>query len=216
MILRDELPPGHKLPPERELAQAFNVNRGTLREALKMLESLKLVEIRHGDGIYVLNYLHSTNLDLLTALLDMGDTFQRKIIRELLELKKLIAPEMACIVAKTRNDECLKTLEKVVQRDTGMTLMEKDIAVHRIVAEASGNLPYLILLNFFNAATPEMAQQFFDDEYTRTKTEKFHKDLYEAIKNRRHEAAKRIMVDALAGAARRMDRVFVKREANKV
>jgi len=79
--------------------------------------------------------------------------------------------------------------------------MGKDIAVHRIVAEASGNLPYLILLNFFNDATPDIARHFFGDEYTRMKTEKFHKDLYEAIKNRQQEAAKRTMMDALAGAA---------------
>jgi len=63
--------PSSKLPPEREMAETFSVNRATVREALRKLENLDLVEIRHGDGLYVKNYLESGNFDLIKAALNL-------------------------------------------------------------------------------------------------------------------------------------------------
>jgi len=52
-IMSGRIAAGDKLPTERELAENFQVNRATVREALRKLENLDLVEIRHGDGLYV-------------------------------------------------------------------------------------------------------------------------------------------------------------------
>ena len=71
-IMNGAIPPGSKLPPEREMAQTLNVNRATVREALRKLENLDLIEIRHGDGLYAKNYLESGNLDLIKAAFEYG------------------------------------------------------------------------------------------------------------------------------------------------
>ncbi len=54
-IMNGTILPGDKLPPEREMAETFHVNRTTVREALRKLENLELLEIRHGDGVYARN-----------------------------------------------------------------------------------------------------------------------------------------------------------------
>ncbi len=215
MILSGELAAGHKLPPERELAQAFNVNRATIREALKKLETLDLIEIRHGDGVYARNYLHSTNLDLLRAMLEQGGDFKRDVVRSLFDLRRMIVPEMAALVARTRSSADVKALRGVVLDDTGMTLLEKDLAVHRVIAAASGNLPYLVLLNFLQDATHNILEDFFEGEAIKAKIEKLHKDLYDAIKWRRPQVARQVMLDALTSSAKRTLELLAKPQAKK-
>ena len=68
-LMRDiffrKLKPGEKLPSERELADSMNVDRTTLRVALKQLEAMQLLEIRRGDGIYVKDFLKNAGIDFL-------------------------------------------------------------------------------------------------------------------------------------------------------
>lgn len=66
MILYGHLKVGDKLPPERELAELYQVSRTSIREALKFLEAQGLLEIRQGDGNYIANHLEETSKDLLS------------------------------------------------------------------------------------------------------------------------------------------------------
>lgn len=66
MILYGQLKVGDKLPPERELAELYQVSRTSIREALKFLEAQGLLEIRQGDGNYIANHLEETSKDLLS------------------------------------------------------------------------------------------------------------------------------------------------------
>ena len=85
-IMSGQIAPGEKLPTEREMAENFNVNRATVREALRKLENIDLLEIRHGDGLYVKDYLNSGNFDLIKAAVKMdGGT---EIIFNILEYKQ--------------------------------------------------------------------------------------------------------------------------------
>ena len=83
-IIKKEMKVGQRLPTERNLALTFQVNRSTVREALKKLESLDVIEIRHGDGVYVKNYLESPNLELVNALFYLDDTLDTDILMTLL------------------------------------------------------------------------------------------------------------------------------------
>lgn len=215
MIISGELAAGSKLPPERELAQAFDVNRGTVREALQKLEFLDLIEIRHGHGIYVKNYLDSGNLELIRVFLEQEGAQKYDIIKNLLEIRRILVPQMAYVVANERSEDDLKALEKVVRNEEGMSLMERDFAVHTIVATTAHNRVYLVLLNFFNGATLEIAERYFTGEATTKRTEKFHKDLFEAIKNRQPESARKIMYDALVNAERKIYQELEKIQAQE-
>ncbi|HQP25281.1 MAG TPA: GntR family transcriptional regulator, partial [Smithellaceae bacterium] len=66
-IMSGAIAPGTRLPTERDLAESFKVNRTTVREALRKLENLDLLDINHGDGVYARNYLESGSLDLIKA-----------------------------------------------------------------------------------------------------------------------------------------------------
>ncbi len=77
-ILRGEVKPGERLPPERELAPAFGTNRNTLREAIRSLETQGLVTVRQGDGVRVADFRTSGALSLLPDLLRISSGEERK------------------------------------------------------------------------------------------------------------------------------------------
>ena len=88
-IANGEPPIGEKLPTERELAENLGVNRSTVREAVGKLESLELVEIRHGSGVFVRDYLESGSLDLLRGLLFRGGLIHPPTLRSIADLPRL-------------------------------------------------------------------------------------------------------------------------------
>ena len=193
-IINGTILPGTKLPPERELAQTFNVNRTTLREALHKLETLELIEIRHGDGIYARNYMESSNLELVRALVYLEET--NEPIFAVLEIRKILIPEMAFLAARRRTKEHVDALRKVV-RSSEMSVMEKDIQVHLIIARATGNLLYNIIINFFHQIYRDLGHLYFNDPQSAKRSEVFHRDICSAIEKQNAEAARKIMADVL-------------------
>jgi GntR family transcriptional regulator, transcriptional repressor for pyruvate dehydrogenase complex len=196
-IIKGQIKVGQKLPTERNLALDLEVNRSTVREALKKLESLDVIEIRHGDGVYVKNYLESPNLELVNALFYLDDTLDTDILMTLLELRRILVPEMASIAAVNRSDEDIKTLEEIVFHNQDSPVMRRDMKVHHTIALASGNIPYLILLNFFDRFFVDFGHLYFDNPDNAKRSERFHKEIYESIKNADPVGSKRVMLDVL-------------------
>ena len=196
-IIRGEIAVGEKLPTERLLATSLNVNRSTIREALSKLESLDLVEIRHGDGAYAKNYLESGNLELIREMIKLDKPNREGIIRALLELRTIIAPEMAFRAAGNRTEEHVARLKEVIYWDKGLSIVEKDIRVHHIIALASGNILYLVLLNFSNKFMRDYGYLYFEDEENRKRSLKFHEDMYHAIKAHDAVNARNIIRDVM-------------------
>ncbi|HHO76071.1 MAG TPA: FadR family transcriptional regulator [Deltaproteobacteria bacterium] len=192
-IIRGELPAGSKLPTERLLANNLNVNRSTIREALGKLESLDLVEIRHGDGAYVKDYLESGSLELIREMIHLDKPNREGIIRALLEFRTITAPEMAYLAANNRTAEHISQLEEVNREDNALTIVEKDVLVHHIIALASGNILYVVLLNFFNKFMDEYGFLYFEDSQNQVQSLKFHKDICAAIKAGNAAKSRRIM-----------------------
>ena len=146
-LINRDIAPGEKLPAERTLAQMFNVNRSTVREALGKLESMNLVEIRHGEGVYVKDYLDSGSLELVKALLFKNGALDMNIFRNMLDLRELLVPEMAYCAAKNRTDKDINALEALAFESGEDTIGERDMRIHHAIAKASGNVLYVILLN---------------------------------------------------------------------
>jgi len=182
------------LPTERELAENFNVNRATVREALRKLENLDLVEIRHGDGLYAKNYLESGNLDLIKAALNTSG--REDILFNILEARRYIVPQIAYLAAQRRTQEDLDELEKVICKEN-LTMMERDIKVHQTIARATHNLLCTIGLNFFNQIYRDYGYLYFDNECNVERSRMFHNEIYAAVKNQKPEDARRIMRDVM-------------------
>ena len=202
-ILSEKLRPGDKLPPEREMAEQMNVNRNTLREALRKLETLGLLSVRQGDGIYVLDYRDSGNLELLKHILLSRKEKTAEIIYDVLKIRKLVIPDMAAAAAEKITDDGISLLRRI-NDDTRKSISEKDLEIHTFIARVSGNLFFMILLNFFHDIFRQYAHLYFSFEENRNVSIKFHKNITDAICRKDPKKAKFIMHDVLVYAEERM------------
>lgn len=201
-IFTGELNEGEKLPPERILAESLNVNRATVREAMKKMELLGLVEILHGDGIYVKDYLKSGNLDLIQNLAYGKDEINMDILRDILEVRNIIVPEMAALAASRRSDEDLSAMEGILA-DQSLSVQDRDIAMHSAIARAARNLLYIFMHNFFNQLFIDFGPLYFHDDKNRARSQIFHEEVYRAIRDRNGEDARKITLDVLRYAAKK-------------
>ena len=207
-IINKDLAPGEKLPPERTLAEMLNVNRSTVRSALSKLESMDLVEIRHGEGVYVKDYLDSGSLELVRDLLFKNRVLNMNIFNNLMDLRQLLVPEMAYCAAQNRSEQDLDGIKQVVSETGEDNLDVRDMRLHHLIARASGNVLYVLLLNAFTSQMNEYYELYFSDPENRAETLQFHKDIYRAIKNKEPDHAKKIMADVMKYAADSMMRML--------
>ncbi len=146
-ILGGQYEPGERLPTQRALAADLHVNVATVREAVKRLEQLRLVEVRHGDAMRVLDWRRSGGLDAL-ALLTSVD---RDVVRSLFEARRLLLSEAARLAAERRTPAQADTLDELagaVARagdDHGALLA--DWGFMAALVEAAGNLVFQLIMN---------------------------------------------------------------------
>jgi GntR family transcriptional repressor for pyruvate dehydrogenase complex len=105
LIVSEHYEPGDRLPTQRALATEFGVNMASVREAIKRLEQLRLVEVRHGDATRVLDWRRAG----LEALALLG-TLDSKVVAPLFESRTLILSKVACLAAERRTDEQARRL----------------------------------------------------------------------------------------------------------
>ena len=111
MIAAGELKAGQKLPSERELAEKFNVSRIPIREALKILEYMGVLDSSPGDGTYVKN----TSAQSLISKMSFSFTATADTLRDLLELRIILETFAAYHAAQRRTDEDLATISRLLQ-----------------------------------------------------------------------------------------------------
>jgi len=105
-ILQGELAPGERLPGERELAQRYDTNRNTLREAVRMLEQARLVTVRHGQGVTVADFRKTGTLELLSPFLEHSpDLAESAHLLEDILPARLLVIEFAARLAVRRADK---------------------------------------------------------------------------------------------------------------
>ena len=143
MIKEKQLSPGDKLPPERELAGMLGVSRPSLREALRALSIMNIIEIRQGDGTYVT----SLEPDLLVEHLDFVLSLDDSTLLQLLEARKIVEVGIASLAARRINPVQKKQLETLHKESTLRVndynaFLEVDLKLHEIITEAAGN-PFL-------------------------------------------------------------------------
>lgn len=147
-ITRNNLKEGDKLPAEKELAEKLQTSKGSLREALRMLEIAGLVNVIPGKGIFVRN---STG-DLIVPL-PAWITSNKKEISKHFEARLIIEPEIAALAAQRISKKQIRTIEQNILRQEGcvqddiVSMINADIEFHRLVAEAAGNETLSMLMN---------------------------------------------------------------------
>lgn len=139
VILSGQIEPGSRMPSERQLAEAFGVGRSAMREALKALSLIGLVEVRQGDG----TYLRKADTALLPEVIEWGLLLGEPRTMDLVEARQEIEVVLAGLAAQRRSDEQIARLSKNLA-DMGAArtpgdFVEHDIAFHVTVADAAGN-----------------------------------------------------------------------------
>jgi GntR family transcriptional repressor for pyruvate dehydrogenase complex len=144
-VLSGKLKPGNRLASEKELADQFGVSKATMREAMRVLEVLGLIEIRKGlgGGIFIAEVGMRTTIHSIINFLH----FQRVSIKEITMLRYLIEPTVAQIAASKITDKDIENLKKIVGENPSGTADEisKEIGFHRYLARMAEN-PLLILI----------------------------------------------------------------------
>ena len=154
MLTRGEVQPGSRLPIEKDLAAQLGVSRGSLREGVRALAALGVLETRQGDGTYV------TALDpgtLLSPLGFLADLQQPAHAADLLAVRRVLEAESVSLAATRLSDDELNELDTVlggvddiIDTEPDMDLeafIEADAQFHRIIAHASGNPPLAAVID---------------------------------------------------------------------
>ena len=159
-ILSGVYGPGERLPPQRALAGEMEVNMASVREALKRLEQLRLVEVRHGDATRVLDWRRSGGLEALL----LGGAMGAPFARDLFEARRLLLVEAARLAAQRRSGEQaqqLRELAEAVERaDEPGVRLAGDWAFMAALVEAAGNLVFQLIMNSVRELYLERADAF--------------------------------------------------------
>ncbi len=164
-ILNGDVEPGSKLPPERTLCEMFQTSRGTLREALRILEQKSLIEIRLGatGGAYV----RDPNSELMAenlAMLIQSNTVSLEHLAEFRETLEGTVSGLAAERASTIDCEELQLLlgQAELHRNTGLSswndFVRVDEKIHMTIARISGNPLY----NFILRSIHDNIHQYYD------------------------------------------------------
>jgi len=150
-ILDGSFAPGERLPPERELATQLRVNRSSVREALKKLEQLRLVDIQRGSGTRVQDAQHASFEIVWTMLLD-GDRPNLPRIRDLLELREVLLPGVLQLALERAGDAELETAVTSLRRAASPEVSDAGFLdelreLHVTLARMTHNRVLLILAN---------------------------------------------------------------------
>ncbi|KQO11868.1 GntR family transcriptional regulator [Agreia sp. Leaf244] len=154
MIVSGELKPGQRLPPEKELSETLGLSRNSLREAVKSLEIIRVLDVRRGDGTYV------TSLEprlLLEAMAFVVDLHQDQSIVEIFDVRRVLEPHAAALAATRITDEELVrlrvSLDAVSLTTSVEDLVTHDLEFHRLISEAGGNGYLASLLDSMSGET---------------------------------------------------------------
>jgi GntR family transcriptional regulator, transcriptional repressor for pyruvate dehydrogenase complex len=146
-VISGEYLPGERLPPQRALAAEFGVNMASVREALKRLEQLRLVDVRHGDATRVLDWRRSGGLEALAR----GERMDAELMRDLFEARRLLLAEAARLAAERRTDAQAQALSAAAARIAGTAgeheALLADWDFMAALVEAAGNLVFRLVMN---------------------------------------------------------------------
>jgi len=200
LILSGKFPVGQKLPSERELALQLGVSRPIVHEGLVDLAAKGLITLIPRVGTIVNDFRKEGSLSLLTSLVNYHQGYlEPGLLVSLLDMRLLFEVETARLAAANRNQEQLDSIRALLQKEDSInhqdveSISELDFDFHHLIALASGNHIYPLLLNSFKHCYLNLAGQFFSDPTVVPVVFDFHKKMVKAIKDKNEKSAAGIM-----------------------
>jgi GntR family transcriptional repressor for pyruvate dehydrogenase complex len=187
---------GDQLPTERELSETFRVSRATIREAIRTLESAKLVQSRQGDGTYVLAL--ASNEETLVQTLAAILFNEKDTIYDIFYVRKIIEPHVAELAAKNATLGEIKELATLIVEHEesiaeGKSVTKYDSAFHGLLARMSKNPIMERLLSALVDLFEQTRGEYLQNDERAKKSFIGHHEVFTAIKSRDCTAARRAM-----------------------
>jgi GntR family transcriptional repressor for pyruvate dehydrogenase complex len=201
LIEEGKLKRNDHLPSERDLSETFRVSRTTVREAIRTLESMKLLQSRQGDGTYVLASSEESLIQPLAAAL-----FKEKDdIRDIFYIRKIIEPHVAGLAAENATPQEIEEMERILQQqeesiEHGENIIETDSAFHNLMVKATTNRVMerlmVVLIDHLKQSREKYLTEDEHDERAKRSLEG-HQRVLSAVKKGDGDAARKSMLQHL-------------------
>ena len=203
LIKKGRLKVGDKLPPERDLAQAFKVSRASVREAIRVLESAGLVKTHVGDGTYV----ETGSVENLVKPLATVVVGGRETLMEIFAVRKMFEPELAYLAAESATADEISELKRILGRQRKKmgnrgVVTEIDYSFHLFLAKMAKSQVFLKLYNTLAELINQTREEFLQEGDRPQKSVDGHAEILSAIEKGNPTLAKK----AMAGHLRNIER----------
>ncbi|MFZ0052163.1 MAG: FadR/GntR family transcriptional regulator [Desulfobaccales bacterium] len=183
LIQTGKLKKEDQLPSERELTEAFKVSRTTVREAIRCLESLRLVDSRHGNGTFVLASGRDVSIRSLSAAL----FHEKDDLKDIFYIREIIEPSIAQLAAEYASPEEVKQLEEMVRAHeeslaSGANTVDLDTAFHMTLARAAKNRVMSRLVHALMDLLAESRKGVLQSDRRAVESLRGHKMILDAVK----------------------------------
>lgn len=198
-LIRDRsLIPGDRLPPERELALLMNISRPPLREALKALEIMNLIEIRQGSGAYV----KKLEPEKVAEHLDIVFTLDETLYHDLFKARRVLESAIARMAAENITDEELRTIEENIsvaasKVSDAKRFLELDYQLHSLILSASRNRILPVFVQSINRLNLTVREKTNGHIEVRRSTIEDHERILAALQRRDPQKAAAAMEEHL-------------------
>jgi DNA-binding FadR family transcriptional regulator len=202
LLLGKKVLPGDRLPPETELCRLLSVSRGSVREAMKILSALGIVEVKRGDGTYISTGGGEVMFDpLLFKLIVSQPEFA-----ELKELRTLLEKNVVRLATLNASDDDLRLLRECVEKTRSLKdktekkyeeLLLLDLEFHAILGRVGKNRPletiYRFVMQYFR---PYVAQSLTKHSNFSRESSDAHQKILEAVERRDVAAAEKAVEES--------------------
>ena len=201
MITSGELRPGDRLPKEADLAERLGLSRNSLREAVRALSLIRVLDVRQGDGTYVTSLEPQLLLETMSFVVD----FHRDdSIRQFLEVRHILEPAATELATRRMSDADLDRLGAILAElpdDPSVDeLVANDLRFHREIAVGAGNSALASLLESLSAPTVRARiWRGITQEGAVQRTREQHSAIFHAMRGRRADVARSWAMVHVAG-----------------
>ncbi|MEU9884759.1 FadR/GntR family transcriptional regulator [Sphaerisporangium sp. NPDC051017] len=192
MIVSGELAPGARLPKEADLAERLGLSRNSLREAVRALALINVLDVRQGDGTYVTSLEPRLLLDALSFVVDFhrDDT-----VLEFFQVRRILEPSATGMAATNMDDADIAELKTILdalpENPSIEELVANDLRFHQFIAKGSGNTVLASLIESLSGPTTRARiWRGLTQEGAAAKTREQHTAIYEAISARQPDIAR--------------------------
>lgn len=196
LVTSGRLKPGDRLPSERELSQALSVSRSSVREAVRVMESLGFIEARAGEGTFVSSFSGSRGSDPIIAGMLQDWSTQHKLF----EVRRVIEPDLAALAARRATAEHIERLRAILNEQEaeiahGGTGVKQDSLFHFLMAEATGNEPLVRIMDSLMDLLLKTREESLHHDERPARSLEQHRAILDSIEARNPRAAERLMRD---------------------